>query len=92
MAKKSERELVEAMRDDLRKAEALLSRVVANGKQVVALNGDDAVRMNAASKAVGLLRRAHADLEIAHADATEILLANWPGFAGPVILGGGGGR
>lgn len=90
MTKKTERELIEAMRDDLRRAEVLLGRVVANGKLVVAANAEDAVRMNAASKATGILRGAYAGLEIAHAEATDILLANWPGFGSEIVAFGPG--
>jgi hypothetical protein len=90
MATKTERELIEAMRDDLRRAEALMERVVRNGKLVVAANASDAGKMNAASKAVGLLRGAHAGLECAHADATDLLLENWPDFAADVVTRGPG--
>ena len=85
--KKSERELIEAMRDDLRQIGKLFDRVMRNGAQVIALNAGDAVKMNAASKAVGHLRGAHSAKEIAHGAATDLLLENWEGYPDVITRG-----
>jgi hypothetical protein len=91
---KTEQGLTESARDRLRRGEALIALAVRDINGVVTANTEagEAGKANAAFLAQAKIEAALAGLKIAHAEATEILLANWPGFGGPVVLGGGGGR
>ena len=94
MRKKTEREYAESARDKLRRAEALIAQSLNDISGIMAINAEagNAANANAAFMARGKIRAALAGLEIAHADGTEILLANWPAFGSDVVAFGPGGR
>jgi len=89
---KTERELVTSMRDDIRRAEALVARAVKSGGLVAKMHKDagNADLMNAAFLATAYIGQGSEALKIGHGKATEVLLEKWPGFDGIVTQGGGG--
>jgi hypothetical protein len=89
---KTEREILETVRDDMRKGEALLSRAIEGINDLVALNMDagEARRGNAASKAAAMLMEKLGAFKNAHADGTELLFAHWPEMAGEIVVMGPG--
>jgi hypothetical protein len=89
---KTERELIESARDRLRRAETLIALAVKDVNGVVGINAEagNAVLSNAAFTAQAKLTKALGGLQLAHADGTDILLANWPDFAAEVTTRGPG--
>lgn len=89
---KTEREYVEAARDALRKSEAEWQKAITAVRGVVAANmqAGEAVLANEATGAVAQLTSQLGDMIYCHKRVTDILLENWPGMGGPVVLGGGG--
>lgn len=87
-----EREHIEAARDSLRTAEKLIGDAIREIGGVVKINADagQAEKMNAACLARGKLRAALGALEIAHAEGTQILFDNWPGFGAEIVAMGPG--
>ena len=89
---KSERELVESARDRLRRAESLIAPAIKDVNGVLGINAEagNAVLANAAFMAQAKLTQALGGLQLAHAEGTSILLANWPDFAAEVTTRGPG--
>ena len=89
---KTERELAESARDRLRRAEALIALAIKDVNGMVAINaeGGRADLSNAAFTAQAKLTQALGGLQLAHAEATALLLANWPDFAAEVTTFGPG--
>lgn len=89
---KTERELVESARDRLRRAEAMIALAIKDVNGVVGINaeGGKADLANAAFTAQAKLTQALGGLQLAHAEGTSILLANWPDFAAEVVVLGPG--
>ena len=89
---KTERELIESARDRLRRAESLIALAVKDVNGVVGINSEagKAVLANAAFTAQAKLTLALGGLQLAHAEGTDILLANWIDFAAEVTTRGPG--
>jgi hypothetical protein len=89
---KSERELIESARDRLRRAESLLALAVKDINGVVGINAENgrADLSNAAFTAQAKLTQALGNLQLAHAEGTAILLANWPGYGAEIVVMGPG--
>jgi hypothetical protein len=89
---KTERELIESARDKFRRAEVLIASGIKDVGNVVAINqvAGNAVLMNAASMAEAKMIVAFGGLKLAHAEGTDILLANWPDFGAEVTTRGPG--
>jgi hypothetical protein len=89
---KTERDYIESARDRLRRAETLISLAIKDVNAVVGINADagKADLSNAAFTAQAKLTRALGGLQLAHAEGTSILLANWPDFASEVVTRGPG--
>ena len=90
----TEKQLAEAVRDKLLKAEALIASAIDDVGAMVKINMDAgrAVEGNAASMAKGMFTRSLGALQIDHAKATVLLLQHWPDFAAEVTVKGPGGR
>lgn len=86
----SERKYIEDAKDEISKAKAALKQVIANLGAVMTENKDDAAKSNAAYLARAKFKLALAEVEIAHGDATALLLKHWPQYDGVVVMGGGG--
>ncbi len=89
---KSEREMIESARDRLRRGESLIALAIKDVNDVVRLNANahKADLANAAFTAQAKLAQALGGLQLAHAEGTAILLANWPDFAAEVTVRGPG--
>ena len=89
---KTERQLAESARDRLRRAEALIALAIKDVNGIVAINAEAgrADLSNAAFTAQARLTQALGGLQLAHAEGTDLLLANWPGFASEVTTFGPG--
>ena len=86
-----EREHIEAARDAFRQAEKLIADGIRDIGAVVKINSGDpasASLMNAACLARGKMRIALGQFEVAHAEGTQILFDNWPGFGSEVVAYG----
>ncbi len=87
----TEQEHVEAARDAFRAAEKLIADGIREIGAVVKINAEDPAKahlMNAACMARGKLRIALGQFEVAHAEGTQILFDNWPGFGAEVVAYG----
>ena len=89
---KAEREYIESARDRLRRAESLIAMAIKDVNSVVAINADagKADLSNAAFTAQAKLTQALGGLQLAHAEGTSLLLANWPDLAAEVVAFGPG--
>jgi hypothetical protein len=89
---KTERELVEAARDALRKSEAEWQKAIAAVRGVVTINADAgrADQANAAFGVTGHLHHAMSEMILAHKMSTDTLLALWPDWATEVTIKGPG--
>lgn len=89
----SEQKHVEAARDAFRAAEKLIADGIREISAVVKINSGDpatAHLLNAACMARGKMRIALGQFEVAHAEGTQILFDNWPGFGSEVVAYGPG--
>lgn len=89
---KSEKDLIESARDRLRRAESLIAMAIKDVNGVVAINADASRPdlSNAAFTAQAKLTQALGGLQLAHAEGTALLLANWPDWASEVVTRGPG--
>ena len=91
---KTERDLVDDTQSLLADAKRDLSSIARNMKELARVNRDAgrAEAANAAMRFEGEAKRALGQLIIAHADASDSMVREWPEDGMIVAFGGGGGR
>lgn len=89
-----ERGEIKQVQEELAKAKDALRNALRGMRRIGKINRD-AGRAKASSACMrfqGVLRESLGRVEQGHADASDALMENWPEEAGPIVLGGGGGR
>ncbi|MGL5011818.1 MAG: hypothetical protein ACRC6I_18225 [Paracoccaceae bacterium] len=91
MTEKTERELIEAARDHLRKAEAEWQKAIIAVRGVVALNMKvgNAKLANEATGAAAQMVSQLGEMMFTHKRVTDVLLEAWPGYDDIVTRGPG---
>lgn len=91
---KNERKLIDQTQTLLAAAKMDLVRIGQNMKELAAINRNAgrAEAANAAMRLEGEAERALGHIIIAHADASDAMVREWPEDGSIVMLGGGGGR